>query len=362
MKKIIFVIFFLFSVLEFSCKSRGPHSGGGGAPDPDPDLITNYREAMKSFKVGQDIINEGVPKLANGSDFNQYAPFPLVSFDTGKYHKAANQAYAGDTQGKDLLKDARRDREYFSNIAKAKNLQGNTTSNHLRILKDVRRPYLNDYMKSSLNSFVVGQKFFAPETSIKSNSFFDFFMGLLGKKHRRPNDTIASMLQWELKIGEGAYPRAHKTLASTDIILLKASREEVKAFKYLKSDNEEVVQDFNSKQTSRFLFLTKARVEKNAHWFKDEPEISTLNTGIYIPYLGRDEEAHKADIVRNVEDLSNWVKKASKSIFDTIPEGDLQDEISIKSHSNFKKIEDFVYYLESDGKLVRLTKKALATF
>ncbi len=323
MNTYLVIFLFLFSLLELSCKSR---SGRLESEDPIPTKTVTAQD-MQYFKIGQDIIQNKVPKI--NAEFQSYKPSPILKIKTKS--KAANQAFSENTKGENILHDVHEDRNYFSSL-----LHGNEEMNtHIQTLEFTRKSYINEYRDITSQSKLPQMKLFKPETSIKSDSFFDFFMGILDAKHKEPHDNIT--------FSEGYSDK--NTLKTFFSSLLN----EILPKKI--SDYFEVMKGNVKKDNGiHFLYLEKTTLEQNNQWFENEniPQAKR----IYIPFLGKNEEHYKSLVVENEKDLSIWLKKAAKEI-----------DAKTNPTKTEVKIENYpVYYLDSDGKLKPLTKAALEKF
>jgi hypothetical protein len=367
MNTYLVIFLFLFSLLELSCKSRSGNLESVNPKDPKPkDPIPTSENpiptkstliaAMQNFELGQNVIQEMVPKLQNSETFNNYTPYPFVKINTK--HNAANQAFSPENfkEGGNLLEDIKRDAEYFAQVGQDK------SGKNLSMLKEYRKPFLFNYDDPRNGQLLFG-KLFIPETSIKSEEFFDFFMGILDQENRRPNDKIEKsnldhFKLWKvgvIRASEGPYPREGEKVTGIggfDLIL--------------KDKDNKTTFTFKHDKPPRFLYLAKDTFDKNLQWFENK-KIPTLNTreiGIYIPYLGQNTFSYNKLQVFEAKDLSDWIKIASKELFSPI--NNLPDEIKIYSKQTVLLANEDkgnpVYYLDSDGKLKPLTKAALATF
>ncbi len=343
MNTYLVIFLFLFSLLELSCKSR---SGNLESVNPNIPIPTKSQliTAMQNFELGQKVIQEMVPKLQNGETFKDYKPHPILKIKTTS--KSANQAFSEKTKGKNILEDLNNDRNYFSSLLGKKA----ELKSHIKTLDKTRHPY-NDAYKTikgwTGDAELARLKGFKSETSIKSESFFDFFMGILDNSHKEPNDSITTT-EKILNTMEGVYPSKGWNL-------------------YLKQNQKKDI-TFTKENVPRFLYFEKATLGKNPTWFENNmaPALNTKKSGIYIPYLGSKEDDYKDFVVQNEKDLSIWFKKAAKSIFlgDENILSELPHDIKITTKTGLLgKNKDYpVYYLDSDGKLKPLTKAALATF
>lgn len=320
MNTYLVVFLFLFSLLELSCKSR---SGRLESENPIPTKTVTAQD-MKDFKLGQDIIQNKVPKIQ--AKFKDYKPSPILKIKTE--NEAANQAFSEKTEGENILRDVNEDRKYFSSLLN----QNSEMNTHIQTLEFTRKSYMNEYKDITSQSKLPQMKLFKPETSIKSDSFFDFFMGILDAKHKEPLDNITFSEGYQnnniLKTFFSALVNCLPKKISDYFEVMKGN---------VKNDND-----------IHFLYLEKATLDENKQWFenKESPQVQ-----IYIPFLGKNEDDYKSLVVENEKDLSNWLKKAAKEIGVTNP---TQTEIKINDYP--------VYYLDSDGKLKPLTKAALETF
>ena len=349
----IYLVIFLFSLLELSCKSRSGHLE---SENPVIRTKSDFIAAMKNFELGQKVIQEMVPKLQNGEKFEDYKPYPFVKISIK--HEAANQAFSPENfrEEGNLLEDIRRDTKYFAHVGQ------DTSGNNLSMLETYRKPFLGKYNAPGNGKILLG-KLFIPETSIKSDEFFDFFMGILDQEHKQPNDKIVKseidqFKVWEtgvIRSVEGPYPRAGVFgINGYDLILKNKTGSTISTFTYDK--------------LPRFLYLAKDKCDHNPQWFENKniPTSLTSKQGIYIPYLGENKFEYNKLPVFEAKDLSHWIKIASNEIFALIDINNLPDSIKIYSKQTVPLAKEDtgspVYYLDSDGKLKPLTKEALEKF